>query len=123
AERMKRQVESDTARIWEKAEKSDFPAKPNVPGYMILAAIVCVVIGVSLAFFIEYLDTSVKTLDDVERYLQIPVLAVIPKNVSMLIKSKGDTADAEAYRILRANVEFNKPDGNTNTLTLVSGGP
>ena len=31
-----------------------------------------------LAFFLEYLDTSVKTLDDVERYLGVPVLAVIP---------------------------------------------
>jgi capsular exopolysaccharide synthesis family protein len=90
---------------------------------MALAALLGLVIGVGLAFFIEYLDTSVKTLDDVERYLQIPVLAVIPKDVSMLIKTKGDTADAEAYRILRANVEFNKPDGNANTFTLVSGGP
>ena len=90
---------------------------------MLVAALLGLVIGVGLAFFIEYLDTSVKTLDDVERYLQIPVLAVIPKDVSMLIKTKGDTADAEAYRILRANVEFNKPDGNANTFTLVSGGP
>lgn len=118
-----RGIDFNPAKIWEKAEPAMVPAKPKVAAYMALAALLGLVIGVGLAFFIEYLDTSVKTLDDVERYLQIPVLAVIPKDVSMLIKSKGDTADAEAYRILRANVEFNKPDGNANTFTLVSGGP
>jgi succinoglycan biosynthesis transport protein ExoP len=123
AERIKIGVETPTARIWEKAEKSDFPAKPNVPAYMALAAVVGLVIGVGLAFFIEYLDTSVKTLDDVERYLQIPVLAVIPKNVSILMKNTGDSPDAEAYRILRAAVEFNKPYRDANTFTLISGGP
>jgi len=34
-------------------------------------------VGIGLAFFIEYLDTSVKTIDDVERALQAPVLGVI----------------------------------------------
>jgi len=123
AERVKRGVDTETARIWEKAERPDFPAKPNVPAYMALAALVGLVIGVGLAFFIEYLDTSVKTLDDVERYLQIPVLAVIPKNVSVLMKATGDSPDAEAYRILRAAVEFNKPYRDANTFTLISGGP
>lgn len=123
AERVKRNVESETVRIWEKAERSDFPAKPNVPAYMGLAALIGLVTGVALAFFIEYLDTSVKTLDDVERYLQIPVLAVIPKNVSILMKTPGDSPDAEAYRILRAAVEFNKPYRDANTFTLISGGP
>jgi capsular exopolysaccharide synthesis family protein len=40
-----------------------------------------------------------------------------------LIKTTGEAPDAEAYRILRANVEFNKPNRTANTFTLVSGGP
>ncbi len=116
-------IDFDPAKIWERAEPSLYPAKPNVPAYMTLAAVIGLIVGIGLAFFIEYLDTSVKTLDDVEKYLQIPVLAVIPKDVTTLIKTEGDTPDAEAYRILRANVEFNKPSRNANTFTLVSGGP
>jgi capsular exopolysaccharide synthesis family protein len=123
AERVKIGITQNPAKIWQRAEVSQAPAKPNVPAYMALAAIVGIGVGVGLAFFIEYLDTSVKTLDDVERFLQIPVLAVIPKNVSTLIKTAGDTADAESYRILRANVEFNKPNREANTFTMVSGGP
>ena len=96
-ELLERGIDFDPAKIWEKAEPAIRPSKPKVAAYMALAALLGLVIGIGLAFFIEYLDTSVKTLDDVERYLQIPVLAVIPKDVSMLIKTKGDTADAEAY--------------------------
>jgi polysaccharide biosynthesis transport protein len=122
-ERLERNIDFEPAKIWEKAEPSMSPAKPNVPAYITLAGVIGLVVGIGLAFFIEYLDTSVKTLDDVEKHLQIPVLAVIPKNVATLIKSPPETVDAEAYRILRANVEFNKPNRNANTFTLVSGGP
>ena len=123
AERMKTTIEQEPAKIWEKAEVSLSPARPYVPGYMGGAAVVGIFLGIVLAFFIEYLDTSVKTLDDVERFLQIPVLAVIPKEISVLMKTTGDSPDAEAYRILRANIEFNKPFRDANTFTLISGGP
>ncbi|MES2569295.1 MAG: polysaccharide biosynthesis tyrosine autokinase [Verrucomicrobiota bacterium] len=113
----------EPAQIRERAEPSLYPAKPSVPTYMALAVIIGLGVGIGLAFFIEYLDTSVKTLDDVEKFLGVPVLAVVLKDVTRLINTRGDSPDAEAYRILRANVEFNKPDRNANTFTLVSGGP
>lgn len=111
------------AKIWEKAEPAVYPAKPYVLRIMGVAIFIGLFFGVVLAFFIEYLDTSVKTLDDVEHYLKSPVLAVIPKGISALSKIQGDTADAEAYRILRTNIEFNSRNPNAKTMTLVSGGP
>jgi capsular exopolysaccharide synthesis family protein len=39
------------------------------------------------------------------------------------MKNAGDTSEAEAYRILRAAIEFNKPFRDANTFTLISGGP
>ena len=122
-EKLDQKIDFDPAVIREKAEPAGGPSKPNVPAYMLLAAVIGLVVGVGLAFFIEYLDTSVKTIDDIEKHLQIPVLAVVPKDVATLIKTDGDTPDAEAYRMLRANVEFNKPNRGANTFTLVSGGP
>jgi succinoglycan biosynthesis transport protein ExoP len=41
------------------------PVRPNKPLNIILGVIIGLVVGVGLAFFIEYLDTSVKTIDDV----------------------------------------------------------
>jgi succinoglycan biosynthesis transport protein ExoP len=88
-----------------------------------LGALVGLVVGLGLAFFIEYLDTSVKTMEDVESLLGLPVLAIIPKNIRLLHKEPGDPPDAEAYRILRTNIEFNRKNPQANTISIVSGGP
>jgi capsular exopolysaccharide synthesis family protein len=98
------------------------PARPNVKLHLILGAVVGLIFGVVMAFFLEYLDTSVKTLEDVERYLEVPVLAVIPKDVGVLHKQSGLSPDAEAYRILRTNIEFNRKSADANSITVVSGG-
>ncbi|MEQ1860803.1 MAG: polysaccharide biosynthesis tyrosine autokinase [Chthoniobacteraceae bacterium] len=122
-EQIDRRIDFDPSKIWERAEKSSYWARPNVAMIIFIAAVVGAIVGIGLAFFIEYLDTSVKTIEDVEKHLQVPVLAVVPKNVHVLMNTEGDTADAEIYRIMRANVEFNKPTRNANTITVVSGGP
>ncbi|NJR76876.1 MAG: polysaccharide biosynthesis tyrosine autokinase, partial [Scytonema sp. CRU_2_7] len=97
-------------------------SSPNVKLNLILGAVVGLIFGVGIAFFLEYLDTSVKSLEDVERYLQVPVLAVIPKDVGVLHKQNGMSPDAEAYRILRTNIEFNRKNPEDNAITVVSGG-
>jgi polysaccharide biosynthesis transport protein len=101
---------------------AETPVSPNVPLNLVLGLVVGLVFGVGIAFFLEYIDTSVKTLDDVERYLQVPVLAVIPKDVGILYKQNGMSPDAEAYRILRTNIEFNRKNPEDNAITVVSGG-
>ncbi len=105
------------------AEPPSYPARPRVTLNLALGALVGLVIGLGLAFFIEYLDTSVKTMEDVENHLGVPVLAIIPKNIKILHREPGDTPDAEAYRILRTNIEFNRKSPEANTFSLVSGGP
>ena len=121
-ETMQRSMPMSPARIWEKAEPASAPSKPQVLLNMALAVIVGLILGIGLAFFLEYLDTSVKTMEDVENFLQVPVLAVVPKNISLLYEHPDATADAEAYRILRTNLEFNRPSADANTVTFVSGG-
>jgi len=101
---------------------SESPVSPNVTLNLVLGAVVGLIFGVGIAFFLEYLDTSVKTLEDVERYLQVPVLAVIPKDISLLHRQRGSSPDAEAYRILRTNIEFNRKNPEDNAITVVSGG-
>jgi len=105
------------------AEPPAAPARPRVALNMALGALVGLVAGIGLAFFIEYLDTSVKTMDDVESLLGVPVLAIIPQNIQLLHRESGDTPDAEAYRILRTNIEFNRKGPDAKTISIVSGGP
>ena len=110
--------------VWEKAEAATLPAKPNVPAYMVLATLAGIIAGIGLAFFVEYLDTSVKTVEDVEKFLGVSVLAVIPKGVGVLMNEVAEHSPAaEAYRILRTNIEFQRKNPQANSITVISGGP
>jgi len=108
--------------IMDRAVIQSRPVKPNKTLNIILGVVVGLVVGVGLAFFIEYLDTSVKTIDDVERALQSPVLGVIPQNVGLLIKEGSESPHAEAYRVLRTNLLFSRKDEKLNCICVVSAG-
>lgn len=111
-----------TVQVIEPAEPNPVPYRPNKKLNIGLGIGIGLLIGIGLAFFIEYLDTSVKTIDDVERALQAPVLGVIPQNVGILVEEGPESPHAEAYRVLRTNVLFSRKDPKLNTLTIVSGG-
>ncbi|MGB2993752.1 MAG: Wzz/FepE/Etk N-terminal domain-containing protein [Paenisporosarcina sp.] len=53
------------------------PVKPNPMLNMAIAAIVGLMIGVGIAFLMEYLDTTIKTEQDVEDSLKWPIVGVI----------------------------------------------
>ena len=122
SESMELTMPRNAAFVRDPAEPSLFPSKPNVPLNMALGVAAGLVLAISLAFFVEYLDTSVKTIDEVEKYVDLPVLAVIPQHIKLLPSAGDDTADSEAYRILKTNVDFNRKKLNASTLGIVSGG-
>ena len=108
--------------IVDHAFKADKPEKPKKALNIALGIVIGLIVGVGLAFFIEYLDTSVKTIDDVERTLQSPVLGVIPQNVGLLMEEGAESPHAEAYRVLRTNLLFSRKDSNLNSIAIVSAG-
>jgi capsular exopolysaccharide synthesis family protein len=88
---------------------------------MAIAVAVGLALGVGLAFLIEYLDTSVKTISDLEHAFGVPVLAVIPRGAQSLIQLPSNVPIAEGYRIMRANIIL-RTEGLSKALTVVSGG-
>src|SRR5262249_25445066 len=105
------------------AEPPGYPARPRIALNLTLGVLVGVVFALGLAFLIEYLDTSVKTMEEIETLLGVQVLAIVPNKIDLLHKAPGDTPDAEAYRILRTNIEFNQKSPEANTFCVISGGP
>ncbi|HEU6447875.1 MAG TPA: polysaccharide biosynthesis tyrosine autokinase [Verrucomicrobiae bacterium] len=108
--------------VTQPAEIAKSPSKPNKVLNITLGVVFGLLIGIGLAFFIEYLDTSVKTIDDVERAFQAPVLGVIPQNVGVLPDEGQDSRYAEAYRVLRTNLLFSRKDDKLNSIVMVSAG-
>lgn len=113
---------SSSVEIFDRAIEGERPVKPSKTLNFALGAVFGLLLGIGLAFFIEYLDTSVKTIDDVEQALGAPVLGVIPQNVGALINEGVDSPHAEAYRVLRTNILFSRKSNDARTMTVVSGG-
>jgi capsular exopolysaccharide synthesis family protein len=113
---------SSMVTMVDEAKPGIAPVKPNKPLNIALGLIIGLIMGVGLAFFIEYLDTSVKTIDDVERTFQAPVLGVIPQNVGYLVNEGPESKHAEAYRVLRTNILFSRKDEKLNSIVVVSAG-
>lgn len=118
---MNRRASRPIIQIYNQPREAKAPSSPNVKINLILGAVVGVVFGIGVAFLLNYMDTSVKTLEDVERNLNLPVLGVIPQDIGLLHLMNGSSPDAEAYRILRTNIELKRKDTNVVTLALVSG--
>ena len=98
------------------------PVSPKSMLIIPLGVIVGLMVGMGLAFFIEYLDTSVKTIDDVERSLQAPVLGIISQNVGLILDEGAESPHAEAYRVLRTNLLFSRKNDGWNTISVMSSG-
>ncbi|MBM6619106.1 YveK family protein [Bacillus suaedaesalsae] len=69
----------DNVSILSKAEVPDDPnpVKPNPTLNMAIAFVVGAMIGIGLAFLLEYLDNTIRTEQDIEKLLQLPVLGAI----------------------------------------------
>jgi len=70
-------------RIAEKAVTPAAPVKPNKKMNMVLGTVLGLMAGIGLAFLREYMDQSLRTEDDVQKYIGLPVLSVIPEAEKM----------------------------------------
>ncbi len=90
-------------------EEARVPGEPIGPPRMrniIVALLLSFGVGIGLAFLLDYLDDTLKSVEDVDRHLHLPTLAIIP-------------APRETRRLLGRNAPEPEP-GTTTALALVS---
>jgi len=121
-EMIKQAIPESQVVITQNASPPMSPSRPNRLVNIIVGAIVGLTVGTGLAYFIEYLDTSVKTIDDLERSLAMPILGVIPQRVKLLTEVTHKSPAYEAYRMLWTNIEFARQESKLRTLLITSGG-
>ncbi|MBI4223420.1 MAG: AAA family ATPase [Deltaproteobacteria bacterium] len=63
------------------ASVPEAPIAPDVARSTMVGGLIALILGILLAFVKENVDTSISTIEEVEDFLQIPVLGVIPEMV------------------------------------------
>jgi polysaccharide biosynthesis transport protein len=116
------EVPRTTVEIVEEAEPPVKPSSPLVVLNIFLSVVLGLLAGTGLAFFVEYLDVSIKTVDEVEKYLGLPVLAVIPQQSRPLTEAGQSSGQGEAYRALRTSIALLAREGRQKTYAIISGG-
>lgn len=79
AERISEVMVIDKPSSVEEAEKPNYPVSPNVKKNMIMGGLIGAVLAVGVFTLLFLLDDTIKSEEDVRRYLQLNTLASIPK--------------------------------------------
>jgi len=126
------EIGTTNIRIVDHAEVPKTPFKPKKFRNFLLSIVVGLFMGIGLAFFFEYLDNTVKTPEDIQKYLQVPNLALIPKidfkkevgedidNPQIITFHKPKSNISEAFRSLRTSVLFSFPEHTPKSLVITS---
>jgi capsular exopolysaccharide synthesis family protein len=125
----------------------DTPVAPRRLTTVVAAMFLATLFGMGLALFLEYLDDTIRTTEEIENYLQLPALAAIPTVDSMpkrrllLVGANGEepedniasselliSADpksslAEAYRQLRTSILLSTAGHAPKSLLITSSLP
>lgn len=124
---------------------NDIPVGPRRLVTVLAALFLSTLFGMGLALFLEYLDDTIRTVEEIESVLQLPALAAIPtiesipKRKLLLVGSTEETDDspnselliysdprsglAEAYRQLRTSVLLSTAGHPPKSLLITSSLP
>jgi capsular exopolysaccharide synthesis family protein len=115
---------------------------PNTQRNLLMALALGLAVGVGVALILEFLDTTIRRTDDVEKLVGRPVLGLIPmvklreqkqksgatqklqdRAVSHYSELHPKSAVSEAFRSLRTSLMFSTPQGMPKTILVTSPGP
>jgi capsular exopolysaccharide synthesis family protein len=121
-------------RIVQRASVPTSPVSPRKSRNLLLAAIAGLVLGAAMALGLENLDTTLKTPEEVEDWLEIPNLAMVPHlelsgdnpaqdSPSLVVHHGQQSPASESYRMLRTKIHFSTPGKAPNILLITSSQP
>ncbi len=134
-------IQENNITLIEDAVAAGSPFKPNIPRNLMLALALGLMGGIGLALLLEFLDSSIRRVEDIERLVDRPVLGMVPlvklrqkdadtdkktrdneRVVSHYSAVHPNSAVSEAFRSLRTSLMFSTPEGLPRTIMLTSSG-
>lgn len=127
-------MKAGNIRILDRAEVPKSPVKPSKQRNILMAVLFGLAGGLGLAFFLEYLDNTIKDPEDIKRYLNIPYLGPVPVIVpndnpgkdfppEMVVLNSPKSTASEAYRGIRTNILFSSAEFEPQVIMVTSSGP
>ncbi len=126
-------LKTSNIRILDIAGVPRTPAKPNKKLNIMLAVIVGLTLGTGITFFLEYLDDTIRTPDDLESNLRLPFLGAIGTveagkkgeegMVELFASNSPRSSMAECIRSIRTNIVFSSSNVPKKVLMISSAGP
>ena len=126
-------MSSTNVKILERAQVPIRPVRPRKALNVALALVLGTFAGGMLALLFESLDQTIKSPEDIDRFLKLTALVVLP--VYQLEKGHADLSAefltakarhstvAEAFRSLRTSIIFSNPDLRKKTFLVTSASP
>jgi len=122
-------VSSSNIHIIDRASLPIFPFKPKVKLNLLLAIVVGFMVGLGLAFLVEYFADTITNPDQITERFQIPILGVVP-----LAKSNGQELEkifmtdpraplSEAIRTSKVSIQLSGADTNSKSFLITSTTP
>ncbi|MBA3842397.1 MAG: polysaccharide biosynthesis tyrosine autokinase [Actinobacteria bacterium] len=116
---------SNTQVIREASGAAKVKPQPRHDG--IIGLLGGIVLGICLAFLAEALNKRVRSAEEIEAALHLPLLARIPEPSrdfrradELIMLTQPSSPDAEAYRVLRTNLQFLNADAKAKVIMVTS---
>lgn len=104
---------ANTIAILESANLPTTPEDSELPINVLIAALLGCVVAAGGAYLIEFLDDTLKSTEDVQEVIKVPLLTSVPlianrsdDSSRVIMLQNEPMAAMEAYRLLRVNLEF-----------------
>ena len=124
------ELKSSNIRIVDPAAVPRHPIRPQKAREVGFGILLGALLSVGLAFFLDYLDNTLKTPDDVRQHLGVPFLGVIPDvgsdRAGGMLVGAGPSRDdpfVEGFRVLRTALDYSWPDSAARTIVVTSTAP
>jgi polysaccharide biosynthesis transport protein len=124
------EFKGSNVQVVDPAEVPRTPVLPQVRRDLMVAAFGGCLLAFALAFGFEYIDSRIKTPDEVKAYLELPCLGMVPvvpiksqHGESPLLNGEATAAFSEAIRAVRTAVLFASADEGARSIVVTSTGP